>query len=184
MKSVAFLVCMIFLLSAPATAQEQKELFPDTLLNWLRIIETDGFSVIYANDEDGEYTAISVDNDGDLLIATHDHNTKDNDGDSAVNKKERRFRIVDVQTGDNLWDKSSKKETPDSAKITYKGNNGIAKWSMTNSYPRGILYPLKPYEGRKVRYEASNKVGEAEETKVSVILTIPERTTKRKIHQQ
>jgi hypothetical protein len=179
MKSLALFLCLTLFLSAQATAQKPKELVPDSLLNWLRIIETDGFTVIYATDDDGEFKAISVDAEGDLLIASHTRKPEGNEGNRAMSNDEWSMHIVDVQSGKDLWDEHVKKKGPDSARITYTNSNGIWISSITNVYPRGLLYPLKPFEGRKVRYEVFRYVNGAKEAKLSHVLTLPERKARR-----
>ena len=179
MKSVSLFICLTLLFAAPTAAQERKDLAPDSLLNWLRIIETEGFKVVFASDDDGEFTAISVDDEGDLLIAKHLLKTKDKEVDRAKSGEEWSMHIVDVQSGKELWDETSKKQAPDSARITYASGNGIFTSSMTNAYPRGFLYALKPYDGRKVLYQVFRYLDNAKVTKRSYVLTLPERKKKR-----
>ena len=178
MKFSVLFLCAISLLSAHALAQDHKNLVPDSLLNWLRIIEMKGFTLIYASDDDGQFTAISVDSDGDLLIANHTEKASDKNIDGVKSGEEWSMHVLDVKSGQDLWDDQVKKQSPDSARVTHTTTNGVFSSSMTIAYPRGLLYPLKPYEGRKVRYEVYRHVNGAKETKLSYVLTLPNRKLK------
>ncbi len=175
MKLAVLLLCLVSVLSATAAAQEHKDVVPDSLLNWLRIIEISGFKLVYASDDDGLFTAISVDSDGDLLIAKHRGKTNDKQVEVAKIGEEWSMRVVDVKSGQDLWDDQVKKPSPDSARVTHTSTNGVFTSSMTIAYTRGILYPLKPYEGTKVRYEVYRHVKGVKETKLSHVLTLPNR---------
>ena len=179
MKLPSLVLCLVSLLAVPAVGQDQEDLVPDSLLNWLRIIETKGFKLIYASDDDGRFTAISVDSDGDLLIAHHTEKTNDKPVGGAKSGEEWSMHIVDVKSGQDLWDDQVKKQSPESARVTYTRTNGIFTSSITNAYPRGFLYPLKPYEGRQVRYEVYRHVNGVKETRLSYVLTLPDRKLKR-----
>ena len=152
LKSLSvLLVCL-----ACATAQAQDPIVPDSLLNWLRLIEQDDFQTLNAADQNGFYFAVKIDEDGDILFASHEH---------RENAKSERLFSTRVQTleGDELFDSDSKKRNPESIKVTYKSElRGIVKVrsSITVAYSPGMIYPLKKRDQKSIRVQYVEDLGD------------------------
>jgi hypothetical protein len=150
MIALRFLLLTLLTTVSYRNATAQEEVVPDSLLNWLRIVQSDGYRLVYAADKEGHFYAFYVDQDGDLLIANHCH-----DKNLAIDGSA--FRVSDPESDRDLHDLTSKKEGPDYKRITYTirsaAGSSTKEISMTTVYPTGILYPLKTTKPGVVRVQ-------------------------------
>ena len=133
------------------TSTASDPLSPDSLLNWLRIIDLKNFKLLHAADYNGTFFAVKIDGDGDILFCRYEHS-----GDRDRGKDARGFilSVVDLQ-GNELHHFDSKKRSPPSKKITYTKNLQLGpiqtKSSVTIAYLAGTIYPLRKHDVPKVR---------------------------------
>lgn len=116
---------------------------PDSLLNWLRLIELKEYKLLHASDENSHYFAVKVDADGDVLFCNLEH-----DGDLGGKPRGYSLRIED-ENGHDLHDNNSKKQSPETIVVEFplKGGGGTS----TFRYLRGRIYPLQEPRTRKIR---------------------------------
>lgn len=175
MKAVSILFAVLLLLfTQSSSVVAEDHLFPDSLLNWLRIIQCDGFRLVHASDRNGHYFAIYVDKDGDLLIAEDCY-------DVAQRGKTYDYRVVDTETNKGLHDPSSPKDSPDAwpdyKKVTYSFKDGS---SITNIYPTGYLYPLVKGDRKEVRVKIIAETGDRKQILLDEVIQLakPKETKK------
>ena len=157
MRYIFLALLMVSLSTSSSFGQESLQ--PDSLLNWLKIIDSEGFKLISACDQNGFYFAVKSDADGDIVFAKYEHEENPN----ATNPRSFSLQIKD-ENGEDLLDWDSKKKNPDSKEITYSGKKqiGPAKLykSITITYSLGSIYPLKNRSGKGFKIQYAEKLGE------------------------
>ena len=132
---------MFGLLATVSNVSASEPLYPNSLLNWLRIIDSDEFDLVLATDQHGYYFAIKRDSDGDVLFCKFDHSNKDNIRESSWS--------VRGPNGETVLDTDSAKKSPDGITITYKNaSGGVVR---TIIYDAGLLFPIRKHEHKGVR---------------------------------
>lgn len=113
------LLLAVFVAPSVAVAADPTPLRPDSLLNWLRIIELDGNRLIYATETDESFFAVSRDREGDLFVA---HYAKV----ALPENAKRKVSVTDPTTGKSVADYSRDKVNLKSATATY-GASSLAR---------------------------------------------------------
>jgi len=136
--------------TVPATATSEP-LYPDSLLNWLRIIESNDFTLLSASSQHGYYLAVKMDANGGILFCDYEHSSR-----SRNNPRNFSLAIRDAE-GNDLHDFDSKKKSPDAVDITYPKSSrvslGRTSSSVTIAYSAGVLYPLRKHNHTAVRIQ-------------------------------
>ena len=132
------------------TNVSHQELWPDSLLNWLRIIDIEGYKLLQAVDQNGYYFAVKQDADGDVVFCQYRHTSE------VVASTDSVVLRVSTLKGEDLFDWGSKKMLAlSSAKIEYSTQVQVGPVSgcssVTVAYLRGICYPLIEHRVAEVR---------------------------------
>jgi hypothetical protein len=104
------LIAMLFTACcSPVIAQDSA--FPKSLVEWLNIIDVDGYRTLAANDQNGFYFAVKLGDQGEFLFSARPHET------SQI----RSFAtIVETVDGTNLQDLESPPTLPPAIKREFK----------------------------------------------------------------
>ena len=149
-RDIIFLTLLV-LPSAPPTAAASEPVADDSLLGWLRIIDSDTFTLLCASNQHGYYFAVKIDSDGDILFCKHKHR------EGSTNNARFVLTVEDKHNND-LHDIDSQKESPDSVRIAHHVNESS---SVTIAYPAGVIYPLREHDHTtlRVRYTENRNDG-------------------------
>lgn len=145
---------------------------PDTLLNWLRIIDIPNARLIYAADTNGYYFAVKVDQDGDILFCEYGH--------AVENRADVRSFSLDVldSDGESLHDLDCRKKSPDTVEIEYRKESALAPAdtysSTTVAYSRGTVIPLRRHGDSAVVIKYVDTTGEKRVVLLSQRIALPQ----------
>ena len=105
-----FLIAMLFTACcSPVIAQDSA--YPKSLVEWLNIIDVDGYRTLAANDQNGFYFAVKLGDQGEFLFSARPHET------SQIRSFATIFETVD---GTNLQDLESPPHIPPAIKREFK----------------------------------------------------------------
>ena len=156
MRYISLLLLIVTLPTGVSFGQES--LKPDSLLNWLKIIDLQDHKLISASDENGFFFAVKLDPDGDVLFANYEHS----DG-TRLEKNPRSFSLrIANENDEDLYDSDSDKRSPDSRQIEYSAEKrvGVVKesGSVTVAYSLGTIYPLNSRSEKRIKIQYKEKL--------------------------
>ena len=155
--TIALLV--LFAVSASTHRGETGDIKPDSLENWLQIIELSDFRTLVAVDVNGHFFAIKKNEDGDILVASHQHDESDawSRGTSTM---------VESEAGENLFGGTF--EIAENAHYIVERKINGTNAQLKIACPRGLVYSLKDHTETsiRVRYFVTR---EGEQTKTDIL---------------
>ena len=161
MRTILFFL-LIVVIPFHALHGQDEALKPDSLLNWLRIIDLEGYETLSAYNQNGYYFSVRVDADGDVLFAYYEHST---DPKNQRNSRSFSTRITD-EKGKNLYDGNSNKKNPKATEIEYSTKKNVGPIKVANSitvaFTRGSIYPLKNHTAKRLKVQYIEKLDEGQ----------------------
>lgn len=105
-----FVIAVLFCFAcSPLSAQESA--FPKSLVDWLNIIDVDGYRAVTASDQNGFYFAVKLGEQGEFLFSAFPHET---------NQTRSFTTFVETVDGTNLQDVDSPPPIPPAIKREFK----------------------------------------------------------------
>lgn len=133
---------------ASSTPIEDDKPKPQSLLDWLRLIEHEEFRTLAAVDQHDHYFAIKTNADGKLLVAAHRHS-------SGIEKiVASNSVIIETLGGEGLFNGEFDALKPAGFKYTRKqdmGDDNKTTMHITLACQRGAVYGLKPHDEKFIR---------------------------------
>lgn len=141
-------VVSLALLLAGYAPAEDEPLQPDTLMNWLRIIELSDTKLLYAGDVNEYYFAVKIDKEGDLLFCKHEHGPQ-----PERNPREFATKVL-AEDGSPLESAAPFKQPPKSIELTYRSSSKFGPLATSSSvsiaYSRGVFLQLPKHKEKFV----------------------------------
>jgi hypothetical protein len=110
-----FLIAILLLASgSPVIAQDSA--LPESLVEWLNVIDTEGYRTLAATDQNGFYFAVLLGEQGEFIFSSFPHET---------NKTRSFTTIVETVDGTNLQDLKSPPPLPPAIKRKSKDGTGF-----------------------------------------------------------
>ena len=110
-----FLIAILFLACCPPVIA-QDSAYPKSLVEWLNVIDTEGYRTLAATDQNGFYFAVLLGEQGEFIFSTFPHET---------NKIRSFTTIVETVDGTNLQDLKSPPPLPPAIKRKSKDGTGF-----------------------------------------------------------
>ncbi len=136
------LMLLAVLSTSTVTAAQDAPLKPDSLLNWLRIIDVPNTRLLFAADTNGFYFAVKVDADRDILFCNFEHPPR-----NPATERSFSLEVLDTK-GRSLHDFDDKKESPDTVILKYEFESPPGY--VTVAYSRGFVFPLRKHDDPEV----------------------------------
>ncbi len=140
---------LLTLCSTVRTTAASEPLYPDSLLNWLRIIDSDDLTLLCASNQHGFYFAVKLDSDGDIVFCHFNHSNE------PIDNPRQFSLVVRDADGNDLHDIDSNKRSPSTVKIEYSEDSHFGpiktSSSATIAYSRGVTYPLRTHNHKVIR---------------------------------
>lgn len=105
-----FLIAMLFAACCPPVIA-QDSAYPKSLVEWLNIIDVEGYRTLAATDQNGFYFAVMLGDQGEFLFCAFPHET---------NQPRSFTTIVETVDGTNLQDLNSPPPLPPAIKREFK----------------------------------------------------------------
>lgn len=133
MRYIPYLVAFAVLCFAHghAKADASAPLSPNTLLNWLKIIDDDLYQLLHAVDQRGCFFAVKRDKDGDILFCHYNHKLVDT-------PHLRMLEITNPANNQRIMTPSSTKPSPKPVEIVYSSSKKIGQVKVEKVVP--VLY--------------------------------------------
>ena len=152
---------------------------PDTLFNWLNIIDLKDYRLLSAIDQNGYFFAVKLDADRDIVFChfeNSDSTARPNDGGSY------RVSIEDLD-GKNQIDHGERKQFPPSFEVTFTGESKVGPLKISQAisviYLTGRAYRLKNRNIDRVRVRFLEELpGKAEVALFDQIVEVPRQQAK------
>ena len=145
MRILLSVLMMCFTTLPVFAGDKMKDIWPDTLMNWLKIMEVPKNRLLSAVDSDGYFLGVWINENGQVRVADFCYGKSDRVRSSTI-------EIVDMSDKQNLVDEDFELLLEDDVEVVNNGTSHVGpirfESSTTTIFLRGQYFELKNAEGR------------------------------------